>query len=74
MKVAKVNTISVRGRFRRQGAHAGYTASSKKAIVTLTKAVSYTHLDVYKRQALARGFLCCARAQRTISSLRAFRA
>ena len=34
---AKVNTISVRGRFRRQGAHAGYTASSKKAIVTLTK-------------------------------------
>ena len=37
VKVAKVNTISVRGRFRRQGAHAGYTASSKKAIVTLTK-------------------------------------
>ena len=37
VKVAKVNAISVRGRFRRQGAHAGYTASSKKAIVTLTK-------------------------------------
>lgn len=36
-KVEKVNTISVRGRFRRQGAHAGYTASSKKAIVTLAK-------------------------------------
>ena len=36
-KVAKVNTISVRGRFRRQGMHAGYTAASKKAIVTLTK-------------------------------------
>ena len=35
-KVAKVNTISVR-RFRRQGMHAGYTAASKKAIVTLTK-------------------------------------
>ena len=33
-KVAKVNTISVRGRFRM---HAGYTAASKKAIVTLTK-------------------------------------
>ena len=33
----KVDAISVRGRFRRQGAHAGYTASSKKAIVTLTK-------------------------------------
>ena len=31
------NTISVRGRFRRQGMHAGYTAASKKAIVTLTK-------------------------------------
>ena len=35
VKVAKVNTISVRGRFRRQGAHAGYTAASKKAVVTL---------------------------------------
>ena len=33
VKVAKVNTISVRGRYRRQGMHAGYT--SKKAIVTL---------------------------------------
>ena len=37
LKVAKVNTISVRGRYRRQGMHAGYTAASKKAIVTLTK-------------------------------------
>ena len=37
VKVSKVNTISVRGRFRRQGVHAGYTAASKKAIVTLTK-------------------------------------
>ena len=36
-KVAKVNTISVRGRFRRQGLNGGYTAASKKAIVTLTK-------------------------------------
>ena len=35
VKVAKVNTINVRGRFRRQGMHAGYTAASKKAIVTL---------------------------------------
>ena len=34
-KVAKVNTISVRGRFRRQGMHAGYTAASKKAIGSL---------------------------------------
>ena len=37
VKVAKVNTIHVRGRYRRQGMHAGYTAASKKAIVTLTK-------------------------------------
>lgn len=36
VKVAKVNTMSVRGRYRRQGAHAGYTAASKKAIATLT--------------------------------------
>ena len=36
VKVAKVNTMSVRGRYRRQGAHAGYTAATKKAIVTLT--------------------------------------
>lgn len=36
-KVEKVNTISVRGKFRRQGAHGGYTAASKKAIVTLKK-------------------------------------
>ena len=35
VKVAKVNTNSVRGRYRRQGMHAGYTAASKKAIVTL---------------------------------------
>ncbi|MEF9976868.1 MAG: 50S ribosomal protein L23, partial [Oscillospiraceae bacterium] len=27
VKVDKVNTVSVRGRFRRQGAHAGYTAA-----------------------------------------------
>ena len=37
VKVEKVNTISVRGRYRRQGAHDGYTAASKKAIVTLAK-------------------------------------
>ena len=35
-KVATDATISVRGRYRRQGMHAGYTAKSKKAIVTLT--------------------------------------
>ena len=37
VKVEKVNTINVRGRWRRQGMHAGYTAKSKKAIVTLKK-------------------------------------
>ncbi len=35
VKVAKVNTISVRGRFRRRGRVGGYTAAGKKAIVTL---------------------------------------
>lgn len=34
--VSKVNTINMRGRFRRQGAFSGYTSSWKKAIVTLT--------------------------------------
>ena len=36
--VAKVNTVNMRGRHRRQGATEGYTASWKKAIVTLTPA------------------------------------
>lgn len=36
-KVAKVNTMHVRGQKRRQGMHTGYTASWKKAIVTLTE-------------------------------------
>ena len=34
--VAKVNTINVRGRAKRMGRYEGYTASWKKAIVTLT--------------------------------------
>ena len=37
VKVAKVNTIAVRGRKRRQGLYTGYTAAWKKAIVTLTE-------------------------------------
>lgn len=37
VKVAKVNTMNVRGRYRRQGYHGGYTPSYKKAIVTLTE-------------------------------------
>lgn len=35
VKVAKVNTISVRGKARRMGRYEGYTSSWKKAIVTL---------------------------------------
>lgn len=34
-KVKKVNTLHVRGRQKRQGRFVGYTASWKKAIVTL---------------------------------------
>ncbi len=37
VKVAKVNTISVRGQERRRGRYVGRTASWKKAIVTLKK-------------------------------------
>ena len=37
VKVAKVNTMNVNGKYRRQGTHAGYTADWKKAIVTLTE-------------------------------------
>ena len=36
VKVSKVNTLKVRGRFRRQGRFGGYTPSWKKAYVTLT--------------------------------------
>ena len=35
-EVSKVNTISVRGKFRRYGRNEGYTEAWKKAIVTLT--------------------------------------
>ena len=35
VKVAKVNTISVSGKEKRMGRFSGYTASWKKAIVTL---------------------------------------
>lgn len=34
-KVEKVNTLHVRGRLKRMGRYAGYTASGKKAIITL---------------------------------------
>ncbi len=37
VKVAKVNTMNVRGRQKRVGAHKGFTPDWKKAIVTLTK-------------------------------------
>jgi large subunit ribosomal protein L23 len=36
VKVSKVNTMNVRGRYRRQTYKGGYTAATKKAIVTLT--------------------------------------
>ena len=36
-KVAKVNTVTVNGKMRRYGRFEGYTASWKKAIVTLTE-------------------------------------
>ena len=35
VNVAKVNTVSVRGKERRMGRYSGYTASWKTAIVTL---------------------------------------
>ena len=37
VKVAKVNTINVDGTLRRYGRFEGFTASKKKAIVTLTE-------------------------------------
>lgn len=37
VKVAKVNTLNVKGHLRRQGRTQGYTPSWKKAIVALTK-------------------------------------
>ena len=37
VKVAKVNTSTVNGKMRRYGRFEGYTASWKKAVVTLTE-------------------------------------
>lgn len=37
VKVAKVNTINVRGQKRRYGRFEGYTSDWKKAVVTLTE-------------------------------------
>lgn len=37
VKVSKVNTLHVRGQFRRQGRNEGYTSSWKKAVVTLSE-------------------------------------
>ncbi|WP_216831082.1 50S ribosomal protein L23 [Alkalihalobacterium elongatum] len=36
VKVQKVATMNYKGKFKRFGRHAGYTAKRKKAIVTLT--------------------------------------
>ncbi|MFT8887265.1 MAG: 50S ribosomal protein L23 [Ethanoligenens sp.] len=44
VQVAKVNTISVHGRFKRVGRSSGYTSDWKKAIVTLkegSKAIEF---------------------------------
>jgi len=35
VKVAKVNTVNVRGKFKRQGRSEGYTSKAKKAYVQL---------------------------------------
>ncbi len=37
VEVAKVNTVSVKGRFKRMGRTAGYRPDWKKAVVTLTE-------------------------------------
>ncbi len=37
VEVKKVNTLNVRGKFRRQGRYEGYTKAWKKAVVTLTE-------------------------------------
>ncbi|PWL81636.1 MAG: 50S ribosomal protein L23 [Clostridia bacterium] len=37
VKVAKVNTISMKGHLRRMGRNEGYTSDWKKAVVTLTE-------------------------------------
>ena len=37
VKVAKVNTVNLRGKFKRQGKHSGYTPKIKKAYVQLEK-------------------------------------
>ena len=37
VKGAKVNTVNVRGKLRRQGRYEGYTRAWKKAYVTLTE-------------------------------------
>lgn len=37
VKVSKVNTLNVRGHFRRQGRSEGYSSAWKKAVVTLTE-------------------------------------
>ena len=39
VEVKKVNTLNVRGKFRRQGRFEGYTRAWKKAVVTLTEGI-----------------------------------
>ncbi len=37
VKVAKVNTLNVRGKEKRMGVHKGYTAARKKAVIRLSE-------------------------------------
>ena len=37
VEVKKVNTISMKGRYRRMGRNEGYTSDWKKAVITLTE-------------------------------------
>jgi len=38
VEVKKVNIMNVRGKLKRMGRYAGYTAATKKAIITVTEA------------------------------------
>ncbi|WP_173917955.1 50S ribosomal protein L23 [Halobacillus sp. Marseille-Q1614] len=37
VKVARVNTMNLKGKFKRMGRHGGYRSDRKKAVITLTE-------------------------------------